>query len=223
MPLVWRRYSIRVPPGLDLDRFAERLKEAVRTPYVEVRPERDGKLSIVLVGVEADVRDSWFRIKSMVSELWELYSLARKGEVSIDAIVREIRRTFPPQALVEALQLRGFKAELVEGNVLRTNAPADVVIDMAARIAEVIDAIRFDVKGTAAKRVIAAVAAAFDVSPHVVIDVGLRADVFRETEDGKVELKREWRQAIRRLAVVFRAGGGKLVGEEDRDSEGVEE
>ncbi len=222
MPIVWRRYSIRVPPGLDLDRFAERLREAVRTPYVEVHPGRDGKISIILVGVEADVRDSWFRIKTLVSELWDLYNLAKRGEVSIDAIVREIRRTFPPQALVETLRLKGFRAELLEDNILRTNAPTSTVLEIAAKIAEVIDAIKFDVKGSAAKHVVATVAAAFDVSPYTVIEIGLKADVFRETEDGKIELKREWRQAIRRLAVVFQAGGG-LVGEEDRDSKSDKE
>ena len=221
MPVVRRLYTIRVPPGIDLEKLNERLREAIRVPYAEIKMERDGRLRIVLVGVEADVKDSWFRIKSVVAELWELYNLARRGEVSIDAIVREIRRTFPPQALAEALKLRGYKAELLEGNVLRTNAPLDVVLDVARRIAEILDEIKFDVKGTAAKRVVAAVAAAYDLPPSRVIEVGLRADVFEETEDGKIALKREWRQAIRRLSVVFAAGGGfeaeAGAGEEGRE------
>ncbi|AEM38050.1 protein of unknown function DUF2067 [Pyrolobus fumarii 1A] len=211
MPLVKRLYTIRVPPGIDLDKLNERLREAIRVPYAEIEVEKDGRLRIMLVGVEADVKDSWYRIKNVVAELWDLYNLSKKGEVSVDAIVKEIRRTFPPQALVEALSLRGYRAELLEGNVIRTNAPLDVVLSLASRIAEVLEEIKFDVRGTAAKRVVAAVAAAFDVVPQEVIEVGLKADVFEHDEEGKIVLKREWRQAIRRLGVVFRAGG--LVGE----------
>ncbi len=207
MPIVRRLFTIRVPPGIDLEKLNERLREAIRVPYAEIRAEKDGRLRIMLVGVEADVKESWFRIKNVVAELWELYNLSKRGEVSIEAIVREIRRTFPPQALVEALRLRGYNADLLEGNVLRTNAPLDVVLELASRIAEILDEVKFDVKGTAAKRVVAAVAAAFDVSPFEVIEIGRRADVFEEGEDGKIVLKREWRQAIRRLAIVLRAGG----------------
>ena len=217
MPLVWRMYTIRIPPGIDVDKLNERLREAIRTPYAEIKVEKDGRLRIALVGVEADVKESWYRIRSVVSELWELYNLSKRGEVSIDAIVREVRRTFPPQALVEALKLRGYKAELLEGNILRTNAPLDIVLGLASRIAEVLDEIKFDVRGTAAKRVVAAVAAAFDLPPSRVIEVGLRADVFSEDEDGKIILKREWRQAIRRLSVVF-AAGGEVVAAEGVDS-----
>ena len=223
MPVVRRLYTIRIPPGIDAEKLNERLKEAIRTPYAEIRVEKDGRLRIVLVGVEADVKESWFRIRNVVSELWELYNLSKKGEVSIDAIVREIRRTFPPQALVEALRLRGYQAELLEGNVLRTNAPLDVLLSLASRIAEVLEEIKFDVRGTAAKRVVAAVAAAFDLPPHHVIEIGMKADVFAEDEDGKVILKREWRQAIRRLAVVFAAGGEVGGGESPDNRVGEEE
>ncbi len=222
MPIVRRLYTIRVPPGLDLEKLNERLREAIRVPYAEIKMEKDGRLRIILVGVEADVKDSWFRIKSVISELWELYNLAKRGEVSIDAIVKEVRRTFPPQALVEALRLRGYKAELLDGNVLRTNAPLDVVLGLARRIAEIMDEVKFDIKGTAAKRVVAAVAAAYDLPPARVIEVGLKADVFEEDEEGKIVLKREWRQAIRRLSVVFAAGGG-VEAEAGAGEEGREE
>ncbi len=217
MPVVKRLYTIRAPPGVDLEKLNERIREALRVPYAEIHIDKDGRLRIMLVGIEADVRESWFRIKNAISELWELYNLSKKGEVSIDAIVKEVRRTFPPQALVEALKLRGYEAELLEGNILRTNAPLSVVLELASRIAEVIDEVKFDVKGTAAKRVVAAVAAAFDIPPFEVLEVGKKADVFQEDEDGKLALKREWRQAIRRLAVVFRAGAGSV---EDRGGEG---
>ena len=222
MPIVRRLYTIRIPPGIDAERLNERLREAIRVPYAEVRIEKDGRLRIILVGVEADVKESWFRIKNVISELWELYNLSKKGEVSIDAIVKEVRKTFPPQPLVQALRLRGYKAELLEGNILRTNAPLDVVLSLAARITEVMEEVKFDVKGSAAKRVVAAVSAAYDLPPSRVIEVGLRADVFAEDEDGKIVLKREWRQAIRRLSVVFAAGGEGGFGAEG-DSGRVEE
>ena len=199
-----RTYTINIPPGIEVEKLYDRLNEAIRVTQAELRIEK-GRLFITLWGTEAQIKETWFRVKQVIGELWELYRLRRSGEASVDAIVKEAGRTFPPEALVEALRIRGYSAEYdSDTHTVRTNAPADTVIAFARRIAEVIDELRFRVSGTAIKRVIAAVAVGLEVPVDMVIEFGLKMRVFEENEEGKVVLKEEWRRAIRKLTVMLR-------------------
>ncbi len=216
-PLRQRTYTINVPPSIPLDKLYERVSEALRASQAELRLE-GRRLFITIWGTDAQIKESWLRIRQAVSELWELHSLQRSGEASVDAIVKEAGRTFPPEALVEALKLRGYSAEYDrELSRIRTSAPASLVIEFARRIAEVIDELRFRVSGTAIKRVVAAVSVGLDVDVDMVIEFGLKMRVFDKDEDGKVVLREEWRRAIRKLAVMLRphsrVGGGGEEGE----------
>ena len=201
-----KTFSVRVPP-LPMEKVYEKLASAIRSGYAEIRIE-DGKAHITVVGTAAQIKDTWGQVKKALSELWELYSLQSRGEASIEAIVKEAGRTFPPESLVYALQLRGYEARLSEDkSVIYTNAPADMVISLARSIAEAIDEMRFRVKGAAAKRMIAALAAGLGVDVDTVIEYGLRARVLEETEEG-VELREEWRRGLRKLAVILKGAAG---------------
>ncbi len=196
-------YSVRLPP-LPVEKLYERLASAVRSPYAEVRIE-SGKAYIEIVGTAAQIRESWARLKEAVASLWELYRLQQSGEASVETIAREAGRTFPPEALVEALRLRGYEAKLSEDkSSISTNAPADVVVEMARSIAEVIDELRFRVRGTAAKRLVAAVAVGLGVDAETVIEYAKRMRILEETEEG-LALREEWRRALRKLSVMLKA------------------
>jgi len=197
-----RLYTITPPPGIELEKILERISEELRIPYAEISYSK-GKLYVELVGTEAQMRESWARLRNVVAELWGLHSLRVRGEAPIDVLVKEAGRTFPPEALVYALELRGYKAEISDG-VLRTTAPADIVIELARRIGEIVDELKYRVKGTAIKRLIAAVAAGLDVDVDKVLEFGLKMRVFEENEEGKIELREEWRRALRKLAVMLR-------------------
>ena len=174
------------------------------------------RLFITLWGTEAQVKETWLKLRQIVSELWEIYRLERLGEASVDAIVKEAGRTFPPEALVEALRLMGYEASYDrETGLIRTRAPADIVVSTARRVAEVIDELKFRVSGTAAKRVIAAVAVGLGVEVDKVIEFGLKMRVFKEDENGRVVLAEEWRRAIRKLAVMLRPHAGAGSSGED--------
>jgi len=199
-----RVYTVNVPP-LPVEKVYERLASAVRTGFAEIRIE-GGRASIALVGTEAQIREAWASIKEAVTQLWELYRLLSGGEAAIEAIVREVGRTFPPEALVEALRLLGYEATLNEdGAVLYTTAPPEKVVETARKIAEVMDETRFSVRGSAAKRLVAALSAGLGVPADVVIEYGLRSRVLEQDEEGKVRLRMEWRQGLRRLAVMLKA------------------
>ena len=159
-------------------------------------------------GTEAQIRESWFRVRGTIAELWELHNLATAGKASIDVIVKEIGRTFPPEALVYALKLKGYSASYDnETNTVATNAPLNVVIETAKRIAEIIDSLAYRTKGTAIKRLIAAVAAGLDEDIDRVIEYGLRMRIFTE-EDERIVLREEWRRAVRKLAVMLKPQTG---------------
>ncbi len=205
MRVVRRRvYTVNVPP-LPVEKVYERLASAVRTAFAEIRVE-GGRASIAVVGTEAQLREAWASIKEAVTQLWELYRLLSGGEATIEAIAREAGRTFPPEALVEALRLMGYEATLDEDKtVLRTAAPSEKVVEAARRIAEVMDEIRFSVRGSAAKKLVAALSAGLGVPADAVIEYGLRSRVFIRDDEGKVRLRMEWRQGLRRLAVMLKA------------------
>lgn len=196
-------YVISVPPGLPTEKVYEKISSNIRTPFAEISIRGD-KAFIELVGTEAEIKDSWYRVKNVIQDLWELYRLERENEALIEAIVKEAGRTFPPDALVFALKLRGYDAKLSSDKQrLYTNAPAQVVVEIARQIAEVIDVIRFRVKGTAVKRMIAALAVGLLVDPEKVIEYGLKTRVLEESEDG-IRLREEWRRGLRKIAVMLK-------------------
>jgi len=196
-------YVIRVPPGLPEEKVYEKISSSIRAPFAEISVRGD-KAFIEIVGTEAEIKDSWYKVKNVIQDLWELYRLERNHEALIESIVKESGRTFPPDALVSALKLRGYDARLSEDKQrLYTNAPASTVIEIARQIAEIIDEIRFRVKGTAAKRMIAALAAGLLVDAEKVIEYGLKTRVLEESEDG-IRLREEWRRGLRKIAVMLK-------------------
>jgi hypothetical protein len=207
-----RLYVVNVPPSVPLDKVYQRLAEAVRSGYAEITV-RGGKAYIEIVGTDAQIKESWLKIREALSQLWSLHYLRTANEAPIEAIVREAGRTFPPEALLYALRLRGYKAELSsDKQVIYTNAPPEEVVGLARSIAEVLDELRFRVRGSAAKRLIAALAAGLGVDPEAVIETGLRARVFEEAEDG-IRLREEWRRGLRKLALVLRPEALEHLGE----------
>jgi hypothetical protein len=180
----------------------------LRVSQAQIRLE-GRRLFITLWGTEAQIKETWMKVRQVVSELWELYMLQKTGEASVEAIAREAGRTFPPEALVEALKIRGYSASYDrELGRIRTNAPLNEVLECARRIAEVIDELKFRVSGTAIKRAIAAVSVGLGVDHDMVIEFGLKMRVFEKNDEGKLVLKEEWHRAIRKLVVMLKPHSG---------------
>ena len=210
-----RLFVVNVPPGIPVEKIYERLASAVRSGYAEISI-KGGKAYITVAGTESQIRETWASIKNALSQLWSLHRLLTSHEAPVEAIVREAGRTFPPEALVEALRLRGYRAELSsDKETIYTDAPPELVIDLARAIAGAMDEMRFRVKGTAAKRMIAALAAGLGVDVETVIEYGLRSRVLVEAEDG-VRLREEWRRGLRKLALALK-GPEALAGLEQEE------
>jgi len=198
-----RLFVVNVPPGIPQEKIYERLASAVRSGYAEISI-RGGKAHIMVSGTDSQIRETWASIKNALTQLWSLHRLLTSHEAPVEAIVREAGRTFPPEALVEALRLRGYQAELSsDKETIYTDAPPDLVVELARAIADAMDEMRFRVRGTAAKRMIAALAAGLGVDVETVIEYGLRSRVLVEAEDG-VRLREEWRRGLRKLALALK-------------------
>ncbi|MET1128292.1 MAG: DUF2067 family protein [Thermoproteota archaeon] len=223
MPLRKRVYVINIPPGLPLEKVYEKLSKALDTPQGEIKLEH-GRAVVKLVGLDSEMKSSWLKIKQAVAELWEIYNLRKTMQISVETLVKEVRRTFSPEALVYALRLRGYEAELLEGKgVIRTNAPFEEIVDAARLIVQTVDEVKYTLSGTASKRVVAALASGLRLPPSTVIEYGLRSKIFKNSQ-GKVTLAMDWRVAIRRLAVLLKGaltnkgGGGKESGSRNQDT-----
>lgn len=196
-------YVVNLPPRIPIDKVYEKISSAIRSGYAEISI-RGGRVYIEIVGTEFEVKDSWYRVRQALADLWELYRLRTRREASIEAIVKEAGRTFPPEALVYALELRGYEARLSDDkSLLYTTAPPEEVITVARKIADAIDQLKYRVRGSAAKRMIAAIAAGLDVDVERVIEYGLRSRVLEEAED-KIILREEWRRGLRKIAVMLK-------------------
>jgi hypothetical protein len=203
-------YTINLPPGVPMDKIYERVSSAIRAGYAEVSIRSD-KLFVEITGTEYEIKDSWYRIRQAIAELWEIYNLSKGREASIEALVKEVGRTFPPESLVYALQLQGYDARFdSEEGKIATTAPLEVVIRTARSIAEAMDELKFRVKGTAAKRLIAALAAGLGEPAEKVIEYGLKSKVLVEDEEEGIKLREEWRRALRKLAVLLKGAEAKL-------------
>jgi len=207
-----RLYVVNVPPSIPAEKLYEKLAEAVRSGYAEIAI-RGGKAYIEIVGTDAQIKESWMRLRTVLSQLWSLHMLRTTREAAIESIVGEAGRTFPPEALVYALRLRGYAAQLSsDKQLLRTDAPPEEVVALARSIAEVLDEVRFRLRGSAAKKMVAALAAGLGVEPERVIEAGLRLRVLEEAEDG-IRLREEWRRGLRKLALLLRPGALENLGE----------
>jgi len=211
--IVRRELTINLPPSYDMIRVFELVSEELKVPQAIVRIESGRKLRLILVGTEAQVKEAWLRVKNLVNRLWDLYRLSRTGEASIDTIVKEAGRTFPPEALVYSLKIAGYTAEYdKDRGVIKSNAPAELVIKHAKAIAETIDQLKYLVKGTAIKKLIAALVVGLNTTIETVLEYGLKSGVMDRTDEGKYVLKVEWRQALRKLVVLI-SKGKRTLGE----------
>ncbi len=202
MPLLKRSFYIKCHSDECL-KLAELIRD--KAPAVEsmnITIEQSG-LRIDMYGYKSDVRNAWIYIKRLVSA-YKSAIVEKRGlrEISIDFLVEKVGRTFPPRLLEFIVRKKGHKAR-VEGDRIITDADLDEIIDTIKRIVEVLDKIRFSVKGTACKYFIVASALLADKSYQAIIEEGLRAHILDKDEDGRIILKKEWRSAVDQILKVL--------------------
>ncbi len=204
MPIV-RRFVVNcVDEETCIELVNTLLENLPATTYISYRI-RGGKLEITIQGLKHEVQNIWSLIKYYHSNVLRIMSQKHKEykEYPIDYIVSKTRRTFPPDVLVEVLKAKGFYA-LHEDDVVKTNAPIEEVLKLASRIAELLDEIKYDVRGKATKKVVVLASILFEVDPHDVINKLLDEGILRKDDEEKPILAVDKETAIARIKTIFK-------------------
>lgn len=197
MPLIRRIYHISCH-GEECYKLAEFIRENINVPEISISFREHG-IYIELYGYKSDIRNAWNKIKHLLSMYKKSMVRTKKGyRIPIDYIVSRIRKTFPPVLLAEILRKMGYGVRC-EGNFIETDIEPEELLELADKIADTIQAIRYKVGGTAAKYLVVAAsiltnrsAKDIDMTINELVELGyLYID-----EDGKARLKLEWRKAL---------------------------
>lgn len=169
---------------------------------------RGDKIEITVQGLKHEVQGIWALIKHYYSDIMKVKSQTAKQvkEYPITYIVSKIRRTFPPDVLVEVLRTLGYTAEIRDDSVL-TNADLDKIISIASKIADIIDRIKYEVVKKSTKKIIAYAAIVLDKEPEKVIEELKNAGILVEDDEaGKPMIRMDIAQAIRRIKTIYKQG-----------------
>jgi hypothetical protein len=194
-----RTFSIKIPKGAwaDLDRFLERISEAIHSYGASLRVE-DDNLVIEIYGEKSMIMDSWIRIKKVVSD----YAKLGKSYPS-RLIYRDIGLAIPLDVLAEILALDGYKA-IVDKDDLLTNAPYDTILSYAQAVKEALENSKLLYATRTAKKLIVAISAYSALDPQKVVEKALDTGLMIMGDDGKLELIKPWKEALRELVRVLR-------------------
>ncbi|MET1159386.1 MAG: DUF2067 family protein [Thermoprotei archaeon] len=200
MPLVKRVFYIPCKGDLCL-KLAEIINEkAPAVEHAEIKISDNG-LYITLYGYKTDVRNAWEYIKRIAS----LYLSAIRDtggikRIKLEYLVDRLRRTFPPRLLAAILNYMGYRCEYDhDKNELVTDAPLEIIEDIAKKIAEIIDSIKYDVRGTTTKYYVVAASIILNTDLETVYRIGVEKKHLVLDEDGKYRIRIYWKQAIEEL------------------------
>jgi hypothetical protein len=194
-----RTFNIKIPKGAwaDLERFLERVSEAIRSYGASLRVDGDN-LVVEIYGEKSMIVDSWARIKKVVAD----YAKLGKSYPS-RLIYRDIGLAVPLDVLAEILMLDGYKANVEDGDLL-TNAPYDTVLSYAQAVKDALENTKLIYATRTAKKLIVTISAYSALDPQEVVEKALDAGLMIMNDDGKLELIKPWKEAVRELARVLR-------------------
>ncbi|MEB2836546.1 MAG: DUF2067 domain-containing protein [Desulfurococcales archaeon] len=190
-----RVFRVRIPPAAkgELERFLEALYKAIRSYGAVLRIKGD-QLVIEVYGDRAMILDSWTRIKELISD----YSRVESSTYPARLIFKEVGLALPLDIIAEVLSLKGYSAAIEEED-LRTDAPYDEVISTALSVKEALEDTKLLYATRTAKKLVVAASALLEEDPHSVIERAIELGLARFDEEGKFELLKPWREALREL------------------------
>jgi len=196
LPLIKRSFFIKCR-GEDCLKLAEMIREKMPSvEQVEVVFKNDG-LYITMYGYKSDVQNAWRYLKSILPMFKPVTKDKGCIRINLDYLFKKLKNTFPPRLIVEILSIKGFKADYDdERNELVTNAGMDIVEEYALKIIELMNEVKYRVKGTTTKYYVVASAILTNQSIDEVINIGLNMNHLTIVDD-KPCLRIEWRKAIR--------------------------
>ncbi len=202
MPLIKRVFHVNCS-GEECLKIAEIIRENITVTEVHI-DIKDYGLVIEIYGYKSDVKNAWNKIKKLVAMYKNVSRTIKGGEVlyPVEYIVSLIKKTFPPLLLVEVLKRKGYSSRYEDGKII-TNAEIEEVKSIAEKIADIINEIRYDVKGTTSKYFVAAASILLGLEPSEVIEKAINHGLMYLDEDEKARIRYEWRQALDKFVKIF--------------------
>jgi hypothetical protein len=200
-----RVFHIRIPKSAsgDVEKFLERLSEAIKSYGGAIRLEDNESVRVEIYGDGSMIRDSWIRIRNLLKEYRSLEVGRGLKGYSLKRIYKEVGLAVPSDVLVEALRVKGYKAESDGENII-SDADLDTIISLASEIKRAIEDLRFVQATRTAKKLIAAVSATTGRPVDDVIEKGIETGFLSEEEtSGKISVISPWREVIRELVRVL--------------------
>lgn len=177
-------------------KIVERLDELPPIEYIEYEITNGG-LRLTVYGYPSEIKELKAKLRSLAKLLLS-QSSERRGarRYSVIGIAKEIGQTFPIQPLILVLRKKGFAADYdKEKGELVTNAPGDVVRDIAITLAKAAASLRAPLRGTAAKYFVIACYALTGLATEDIVEKSVELGILGE-EEGELALKMEWERAV---------------------------
>jgi len=173
-----------------LEQLLDKLK--IKEAYIRISPRKKEAI-IKLVGFEGDIRDTWSDIKSTLRK----QRFRETCTALISDLFKEVGGTFPPDVLVEALRIRGFKAE-VFGDCIVSDAEKNLLVDIARKIIEAMqtETLRFNAKGKSTRKLLLIAIAGYNLSPTEAVELLLREELVKKVDEGTVMIAKNLREAV---------------------------
>ena len=206
MPLIKRFFYIPCR-GEECFKLAELIREKIPSvEYVDITIEEDG-LYITMYGYKTDIKYAWEYIRRLISSYKSSITTLRGGikRIKIEYLVEKTRKTFPPIVLVEILGRLGYRAGLNQDKTeIYTDAPTELIEEIVNKIWEVINAIKYDVKGTTSKYFVVVLSIVLKMEPEQVLSRAYSMGMMDKDEEGKYRIKKEWRKALNEFISEYR-------------------
>ncbi|RLG91496.1 MAG: DUF2067 domain-containing protein [Thermoprotei archaeon] len=206
MPLIKRFFYIPCR-GEECFKLAELIKEKIPSvEYVDITIEENG-LYITMYGYKTDIKYAWEYIRRLISSYKSSITALKGGvkRIKIEYLVEKTRKTFPPIVLVEILERLGYKAGLNQDKTeIYTDAPTELIEEIVNKIWEVINAIKYDVRGTTSKYFAVVLSIVLKMEPEQVLSRAYSMGIMDKDEEGKYRIKKEWRKALNEFISEYR-------------------
>ena len=200
-----RIISLRIPPGVDKEKFINTIMDSVQSQFADYTVKGD-KVLIKLVGDPVSVERSIGLIKDSYRELLLESKMKVEGITILpkDRVARFLGVPVPFEALKILMNLTGTEFREYQDYIV-IQEDLEVVSEYARRIYNVIEELKHEARGKA-REVIAVVSAYTGRDPDDIIRVGVEKGLFKKIQ-GRVVICKEKINVIRDLITTLESTG----------------
>ncbi|MCE4601324.1 MAG: DUF2067 domain-containing protein [Desulfurococcales archaeon] len=203
-----RVFIVKLPPLAlqDIDKFMERLSKHLIGDPVLIK-YKNGALRVEVYGGDVLARKTRIGIKKVLEEFTQREVRGRSLRViPARSIYREAGVAIPLDVLELVLRINGYEARVTEEG-LESSAPVDEVFVYAGEIGRLLESLSTLEASRTAKKLFLAVASLTGASPLEIIDAGFNLDVLEEDDEGKLFVRGDWREAVKKVVSELGKGG----------------